>query len=174
MWQNVIIAESSPANVLHNVTNLISLGYHEGAVRVLLNTDTNHECFYENSLMACLLAATTDSGASQSTVKLVATNLIASGRMNGVYARATYTHVCAEGALLLCLIGKCIDACRYMQAYGQHTRAAVLARVSCSVGERMEVMSKYADHLLNTVDCCDKVCTHTVCAHSTRGHDCRP
>ena len=42
----------------------------------------------------------------QSTVKLVATSMIAAGKV-------------AEGCQLLCLINKALDACRYLQTYGQ-------------------------------------------------------
>ena len=38
--------------------------------------------------------------------------------------------VLAEGVQLLCLIDKGLDACRYLQTYGQWRRAAWLAKVS--------------------------------------------
>ena len=49
-------------------------------------------------------------------MKLVATNLIASGRL-------------AEGVQLLCLIDKGLDACRYLQTYGAWDQAVWLAKV---------------------------------------------
>ena len=69
-----------------------------------------------DSLRACLVASIRSSGASQSTIKLVATNLIASGKLN-------------EGVQLLCLIDKGLDACRYLQTYGAWDQAAWLAKV---------------------------------------------
>lgn len=54
---------------------------------------------------------------AQSVVKLVATNLIANGR--------TW-----DGVQLLCLIGKGLDACRYLQAAGQWEDSVWLAKVS--------------------------------------------
>lgn len=50
-------------------------------------------------------------------MKLVGTNLIASGRL-------------AEGVQLLCLIDKGLDACRYLQTYGSWDQAVWLAKVS--------------------------------------------
>ncbi len=69
------------------------------------------------SCRACLVASIRSSGASQSTIKLVATNLIANGKLS-------------EGVQLLCLIDKGLDACRYLQTYGQWHQAAWLAKVS--------------------------------------------
>ena len=50
-------------------------------------------------------------------MKLVATNLIANGRL-------------AEGVQLLCLIDKGLDACRYLQTYGAWDQAVWLAKVA--------------------------------------------
>ena len=162
MRQNAAISDrttSADLDVILAVTNLITLGQIESAVKLLLNTDSSEPSFYENSLMACLLAAGTDSSASQSTVKLVATNLIANARIS-------------EGCLLLCLIGKASDACRYLQSYGMHERAVEIARVTVastpvqvtesatstqSPNECDEVMMKYAEHLLTSVECSNKV-----------------
>lgn len=49
-------------------------------------------------------------------MKLIATNLIAHGKVD-------------EGVQLLCLIGKSLDACRYLQSYDRWTDAAWLAKV---------------------------------------------
>lgn len=40
----------------------------------------------------------------------------------------------AEGVQLLCLIDKAADACRYLQTYGEWSRAAWLAKVGAPVG----------------------------------------
>ncbi|EEC18794.1 hypothetical protein IscW_ISCW014326 [Ixodes scapularis] len=65
---------------------------------------------------ACLIASLKTETKAQSVVKLVATNLIASGR--------TW-----DGVQLLCLIGKGLDACRYLQAAGQWGDSVWLAKV---------------------------------------------
>lgn len=49
-------------------------------------------------------------------MKLIATNMIANGNID-------------EGVQLLCLIGKSVDACRYLQSYDRWTDAAWLAKV---------------------------------------------
>lgn len=67
---------------------------------------------------ACLLASTSSSSSNaQSTVKLVATNLIASSRL-------------FEGAQLLCMIDKAMDACRYLETYAEWNAAVWLAKVN--------------------------------------------
>lgn len=38
--------------------------------------------------------------------------------------------LCTEGVQLLCLIDKGLDACRYLQTYGEWDRAAWLAKVT--------------------------------------------
>lgn len=86
------------------------------------------------SVRACLVATVRDTGAAQSTVKLVATNLIASGSI-------------WDGVQLLCLIGKGLDACRYLESYGHWGAATWLARAVLSPQDACEVIRKWADHL---------------------------
>lgn len=83
---------------------------------------------------ACLVATVQSTGASQSTIKLVATNLIANGSI-------------WEGVQLLCLIGKGLDACRYLASYFRWGAAAWLARAVLAPSDASEVMRKWADHL---------------------------
>lgn len=73
----------------------------------------------------------------------------------------------AEGTLLLCLIGKTIDACRYLCSYGCWTRAVTLARTATDLTEeeRAEVLRKWAEHLLNS-DVQDKVLSLSQVDHS--------
>ncbi|KAF8786440.1 WD repeat-containing protein 11 [Argiope bruennichi] len=71
--------------------------------------------FYEDCLRACLIATVQSSGTSQSIIKLVSTNLIASGRIS-------------EGVQLLCLIEKASDGCRYLQGAGRWDEAVWLAK----------------------------------------------
>lgn len=83
---------------------------------------------------ACLIATVQSSEVSQSTIKLVATNLIAHGKI-------------WEGVQLLCLIGKGLDACRYLTSYSRWGAAAWLARAVLRPSEAVEVIRKWADHL---------------------------
>ena len=86
---------------------------------------------------ACLVASIRSSGASQSTIKLVATNLIASGKLQ-------------EGVQLLCLIDKGLDACRYLQTYGAWEQAVWLAKSTLEFNDCSEVMKRWVDHLCST------------------------
>ncbi|KAL8187257.1 UNVERIFIED_CONTAM: WD repeat-containing protein 11, partial [Gekko kuhli] len=94
---------------------LLLLGQTDRAVQLLLETNAENPYYYCDSLKACLVTTVTSSGPSQSTIKLVATNMIANGKL-------------AEGVQLLCLIDKAADACRYLQTYGEWNRAAWLAK----------------------------------------------
>jgi len=51
------------------------------------------------------------------------------------------------GVQLLCLIGKGLDACRYLTSYGLWERAAWLAKSVLPQGELGEVLKKWAEHL---------------------------
>ncbi|KAK7110591.1 WD repeat-containing protein 11-like [Littorina saxatilis] len=113
--------------------NYILLGQTDRAVQLLLETEAENDTYYIDSLRACLVASVRSSGASQSTMKLVATNLIASGRLS-------------EGVQLLCLIDKGLDACRYLQTYGAWDQAVWLAKSTLEFGECSEVMKRWADH----------------------------
>uniref|UniRef100_A0A672R4R6 WD repeat-containing protein 11 n=1 Tax=Sinocyclocheilus grahami TaxID=75366 RepID=A0A672R4R6_SINGR len=95
---------------------LLLLGQTDRAVQLLLETSADNSSYYCDSLKACLVTTITSSGPSQSTIKLVATNMIANGKL-------------AEGVQLLCLIDKAADACRYLQTYGEWNRAAWLAKL---------------------------------------------
>ncbi|KAK2170890.1 hypothetical protein NP493_1127g02083 [Ridgeia piscesae] len=118
------------------VENLILLGQADRAVQLLLETEADNNNYYVDSLRACLVASIRSSGASQSTIKLVATNLIANGRLS-------------EGVQQLCLIDKGLDACRYLQTYGHWRRAAWLAKVSLGWRECQEVLRRWVDHLIS-------------------------
>ena len=114
--------------------SLILLGQTDRAVQLLLETEPESPNYYADSLKACLAASIRSSGASQSTIKLVATNLIANGQLS-------------EGIQLLCMIDKGLDACRYLQTYGKWFQAAWLAKVSLDEKECNEVLKRWADHL---------------------------
>ncbi|XP_068597198.1 WD repeat-containing protein 11 [Brachionichthys hirsutus] len=113
---------------------LLLLGQTDRAVQLLLETSADNPSYYCDSLKACLVTTITSSGPSQSTIKLVATNMIANGKL-------------AEGVQLLCLIDKAADACRYLQTYGEWNRAAWLAKVRLSPAESSDVLKRWAEHL---------------------------
>lgn len=126
--------------VLHSHTQrcacrLLLLGQADQAVQLLLETEPGSEHFFSDSLRACLVASLKTEGKAQSVVKLVATNLIANGR--------TW-----DGVQLLCLIGKGLDACRYLQAAGQWEDSVWLAKCTLSGTALSEVISKWAEHLI--------------------------
>ncbi|KAM4703755.1 WD repeat-containing protein 11 [Rhinophrynus dorsalis] len=113
---------------------LLLLGQTDRAVQLLLETSADNPQYYCDSLKACLVTTVTSSGPSQSTIKLVATNMIANGKL-------------AEGVQLLCLIDKAADACRYLQTYNEWNRAAWLAKVRLNPEECAEVLKRWVDHL---------------------------
>ncbi|TRY71297.1 hypothetical protein DNTS_007637 [Danionella cerebrum] len=113
---------------------LLLLGQTDRAVQLLLETSADNSSYYCDSLKACLVTTITSSGPSQSTIKLVATNMIANGKL-------------AEGVQLLCLIDKAADACRYLQTYGEWNRAAWLAKVRLNAAEGSDVLKRWAEHL---------------------------
>uniref|UniRef100_A0A8D0BDJ2 WD repeat domain 11 n=1 Tax=Salvator merianae TaxID=96440 RepID=A0A8D0BDJ2_SALMN len=113
---------------------LLLLDQTDRAVQLLLETSAENPYYYCDSLKACLVTTVTSSGPSQSTIKLVATNMIANGKL-------------AEGVQLLCLIDKAADACRYLQTYGEWNRAAWLAKVRLNAEECADVLKRWVDHL---------------------------
>merc|ERR1712142_18477 len=114
--------------------NSIYLGLTDRAVQLLLETEPTNPNHYNDALRACLVATTRAEGDSQSTVKLVATSMIAAGKVS-------------EGCQLLCLINKALDACRYMQTYGQWHQAIWLAKSTLEESDSAQVLRRYVDHL---------------------------
>ena len=94
-----------------------------------------------------MIATVKTTSASQSTIKLVATNLIACGKLKGISSSLSIHHhitngkesisliflfffnTFAEGVELLCLVDKGTDACRYLQTYGAWDLATWIAKV---------------------------------------------
>lgn len=116
---------------------------------------------------ACLVATIQSTGAAQSTIKLVATNLIANGNIwegmatnkdwkqlhlfhNSLSKNSLAHAYMISGVQLLCLIGKGLDACRYLLSYNLWDSAVWLAKAVLPPSEMHEVMKKFADHLLAT------------------------
>ncbi|GFY16613.1 WD repeat-containing protein 11 [Trichonephila clavipes] len=113
---------------------LLLLGQTDQAVQLLLETESENDNFYEDCLRACLIATVQSSGTSQSIIKLVSTNLIASGRIS-------------EGVQLLCLIEKASDGCRYLQGAGRWDEAVWLAKATLPVKESKEILKRWVDYL---------------------------
>ncbi|GFS29359.1 WD repeat-containing protein 11 [Nephila pilipes] len=113
---------------------LLLLGQTDQAVQLLLETESENDSFYEDCLRACLIATVQSSGTSQSIIKLVSTNLIASGRIS-------------EGVQLLCLIEKASDGCRYLQGAGRWDEAVWLAKATLPVKESQEILKRWVDYL---------------------------
>ncbi|KRY87831.1 WD repeat-containing protein 11 [Trichinella pseudospiralis] len=126
----------------NHVATLVLLGRLDTAMQLLLAETANpsHADHYENSLKACLLAADRSSTNCRSTIKLVATNCIAAGRL-------------LDGIWLLCLIDKQLDACRYLQSFGYWEQSVWLAKVALDEQHCAEVMLKWAEHLSSTESC---------------------
>ncbi|PSN34557.1 WD repeat-containing protein 11 [Blattella germanica] len=118
------------------IEQLILLGEMDRAVQLLLETELENANYYTDAIKACLVATIQSTGAAQSTIKLVATNLIANGNI-------------WEGVQLLCLIGKGLDACRYLLSYNLWEAAVWLAKSVLPIAETHEVMRKWADHLVS-------------------------
>ena len=97
----------------------IRLNQPQRAVQLLLETEPSMDGYYVDALKACLIAAlqsNSEDSSAHPVVKLVATNMIASGRVG-------------EGSQLLCLIGKTQDACRYLQSDNKWLESVFLAKV---------------------------------------------
>lgn len=136
----VIAYESKRGDEEHTkkvIQELILLGETDRAVQLLLETELENPNYYTDAIKACLVATIQSTGAAQSTIKLVATNLIANGNI-------------WEGVQLLCLIGKGLDACRYLLSYNLWDSAVWLAKAVLPPIEMNEVLKKYADHLFAT------------------------
>ncbi|XP_055332678.1 WD repeat-containing protein 11-like [Paramacrobiotus metropolitanus] len=119
------------------IQDLISVGASSVAVEHILGLDPNDPNYYTDSLKAALLTSLNghSSETVQSTIKLVATSLIAN------------TTMASSGIELLCMIGKMLEACRYLQSCGKYTDAANLAKLCLSTVESKEIMTKWVDYL---------------------------
>ena len=121
------------------------------AIALLLNTEPEHSHFYSNHLLACLAAILQPAGChgnAHSTLKLVATHLIASGHI-------------WQGVEILILNGQVPDACRYLQANHLWEDSARVAKLllmkdkervgeaQSEVAEATEIWRRWAAHLNN-------------------------
>ncbi len=130
---------SSTNSLSFCIDSYIALKQIDRAVQLLLDTDPNDDIYALNSIKACLISSmqkqSTD--ASRNTViKLVATNLIANGKVD-------------EGAQLLCIIDLCSEACRYLQDHNQWERSVWLAklRLKSNSNEYLDVIKRWSEHV---------------------------
>lgn len=73
----------------------------------------------------------------KSSIKLIATNLIANGKL-------------ADGIQLLCLNGLVYDACRYLQDNSQWDKAIWLAKMRLNDEDLVEVIKRWSDYLCSS------------------------
>ena len=114
---------------------MLCLGQKDEAVRLLLETEPENPNYYEDNLRACLVTMTgvAERDTPHSTTKLVATNLIAEGKL-------------WEGVQLLCLIDKAADACKYLQSSGEWDASLWLAKCRLKGADLESVAEKYCEH----------------------------
>jgi hypothetical protein len=112
------------------------LGQKEKAMELLLETPPDNAMYYADVLKACVVAASLSPETFRNTVKLVATSLIANGSVD-------------EGVQLLSLIGKSLDACRYLQSHDRWIEAAQLAKLTLNYDDAGHIYKKWTDHLVS-------------------------
>ena len=81
------------AQSCHSMHVFAFLAQTDRAVQLLLETEYTHPCYYSDSLKACHATAIGCNATSQSTVKLVSTNLIANGKLIGQFIWEWDLHV---------------------------------------------------------------------------------
>ena len=106
---------------------------------LLLSTDPALSSFHVNSLKTCLINLIVSTGESQKhnedISKLVATNMIASGFLDA-------------GVEILCMYKNYLDACRYLQSYGNWDESISLAKISLQDSESyQEIVKKWTEFL---------------------------
>lgn len=114
----------------------LTLGQKEKAMELLLETPPDNAMYYADVLKACVVAASLSPDTFRNTVKLVATSLIANGSVD-------------EGVQLLSLIGKSLDACRYLQSHDRWIEAAQLAKLTLSYDDAGHIYKKWVEHLVS-------------------------
>ncbi|CAG2173654.1 unnamed protein product, partial [Oppiella nova] len=116
---------------------LLLLNQPQRAVQLLLESDSSMTDYYVDALKACLIASLqSNDSAAHPVIKLVATNLIANGKVG-------------DGSQLLCLIGKTQDACRYLQSANKWLESICLAKCTLEGEEYTEIMRRWAEHLIS-------------------------
>ena len=87
------------------LSSLCSCSQTDRAVQLLLETSADNSSYYCDSLKACLVTTITSSGPSQSTIKLVATNMIANGKLAGrfLYLLPTFPALILQAVVNICV-----------------------------------------------------------------------
>lgn len=114
----------------------LTLGQKDKAMELLLETPPDNAMYYADVLKACVVAASLSPDTFRNTVKLVATSLIANGSVD-------------EGVQLLSLIGKSLDACRYLQSHDRWVEAAQLAKLTLGYDDAGHIYKKWVEHLVS-------------------------
>ncbi|CAF2904464.1 unnamed protein product [Rotaria sp. Silwood2] len=132
---------ASSSSINHCIDSYIVLKQIDRAVQLLLDTDPNDDTYALNCIKACLISSMQKQSneTSKNTVtKLVATNLIANGKVD-------------EGVQLLCTIDLCAEACRYLQDHNQWERSIWLAklRLKSNSQEYTDVIKRWSEHIRN-------------------------
>ncbi|XP_065316331.1 WD repeat-containing protein 11-like isoform X3 [Gordionus sp. m RMFG-2023] len=107
------------------------IGLKDIVLKYLLESD---KLGYEAAFFASVSKSDNDSHAS---IKLIATNLIASGNLE-------------DGLSMLGCIGKYIDACLYLQTYGYWEKSIWLAKLTLTEKDYIYIVDKWANHLERT------------------------
>lgn len=133
------IKSTSSPSLTHCIDSYIALRQIDRAIQLLLDTDPSEESYALNCIKACLISSMQKqpNETSKNTVtKLVATNLIANGKVD-------------EGVQLLCTIDLCAEACRYLQDHNQWERSMWLAklRLKSNSNEYLDVVKRWSDHV---------------------------
>lgn len=127
---------TSPEHRQKCIEHFTMMGREEEATKILLETDFQSGHYREDYLQACLMSCDRTNTTAQSTLKLVATHLIISGKLQ-------------EGVEILCLLGKVLDACKYLQTYDHWQQAAWLAKLMLNDKECEEIYLKWIEHLIS-------------------------
>jgi WD40 repeat protein len=114
----------------------VFMGDLEGAIGIQLRTPVDDPCYVEDALRACVIAAASSQKDFHDIVKLVGSQLISAGKL---YA----------GCELLFLIGRGLDALRYLQQVGRWKEAAIIARTGLSQSDFKIVFQLWAEKLID-------------------------
>lgn len=133
------IKSSTSSSLAYCIDSYIALQQIDRAVQLLLDSDPTDDTYTLNSIKACLISSMQKQPteiAKNTVTKLVATNLIANGKVD-------------EGVQLLCTIDLCTEACRYLQDHNQWERSIWLAklRLKPNSSEYIDVIKRWSDHI---------------------------
>ncbi|CAF3780097.1 unnamed protein product [Rotaria magnacalcarata] len=130
---------SSSASINQCIDSYIALQQVDRAVQLLLDTDPADDTYAINCIKACLISSMqkqANETPKNTVTKLVATNLIANGKVD-------------EGVQLLCTIDLCAEACRYLQDHNQWERSIWLAklRLKPNSNEYIDVIKRWSEYV---------------------------